>query len=330
VGKGIPQGAVFSPILMNIVLHELDVYAMNLCKNKRIYYGRFADDCTIATKVNSDTDAFSVLAQLSNFIHTHLAGLTFRTTLIRKEGVILGANLKLAPQNVEKGKIKIEVPMDRVVSRLKAKGFLCPTSKNLPGTDTGTISNRYRSMALGLLYYYSPCANRDDLIYFILGNLFSSLCHALSLLTGIPRSSTQKALSKDIDTYLDSVAQVIFEIQLSTPIFDPGKGGVLKREIRRKSPIFESCAHKGCSNTQVKVFQARLMKDYLKILGNLVVKSNGKFFGGFAAVQKVLLRKRIPLCQKHFDLINKGQLRFSDLSLTANKFKEARLLLEDL
>jgi len=31
---GIPQGGVLSPILMNVVLHELDLFAVQLCNQR--------------------------------------------------------------------------------------------------------------------------------------------------------------------------------------------------------------------------------------------------------------------------------------------------------
>ena len=91
--RGIPQGAVFSPLLMNVVLHELDVFSLSICKKRGLQYGRFADDCTIGTRVNSDSLALDIITQFSQFIKIQLGGLSFQAKLINKSGCILGANL---------------------------------------------------------------------------------------------------------------------------------------------------------------------------------------------------------------------------------------------
>ena len=82
-----------SPLLMNVVLHELDVFALSICKKGRLQYGRFADDCTIGTGVNSDSLALHIITQFSQFIKTELGGLSFQVKLINKSGCILGENL---------------------------------------------------------------------------------------------------------------------------------------------------------------------------------------------------------------------------------------------
>ena len=48
------------------------------------------------------------------------------------------------------------------------------------------------------------------------------------------------------------------------------------------------------------------MKDYLKIMGGLVVKTKGQYFGGVSALRKVLSQKRLPLCATHLKMMEKG------------------------
>jgi len=48
-----------------------------------------------------------------------------------------------------------------------------------------------------------------------------------------------------------------------------------------------------------------------------VVKTKGQYFGGVSALRKVLSQKRLPLCATHFQMMEKGKLRFSNLSVTA-------------
>lgn len=74
--KGIPQGSVFSPILMNLVLHELDTFALSVCEKRRLKYGRYADDCTFGVRANSDCVARDTLSQFSQFLKTELGGLS--------------------------------------------------------------------------------------------------------------------------------------------------------------------------------------------------------------------------------------------------------------
>ena len=62
---------------MNVVLHELDVFTLSICKKRRFQYGWFADDCTIGTGVNSDSLALDIITEFSQFIKTELGGLYF-------------------------------------------------------------------------------------------------------------------------------------------------------------------------------------------------------------------------------------------------------------
>jgi len=152
---GIPQGAVFSPILMNVVLTELDMFAMSLCQ-QRIESGRFADDCTIGIRGNSDTLARSILDKLSQFLRKELE-LSFRSKFIYKRGTILGATFVLPIGEIKGDFVKIEVPMDRIKYNLAQKGSIFPNKSLLfrLGNDPYAICNQYKAIALGLLNYVS-------------------------------------------------------------------------------------------------------------------------------------------------------------------------------
>ena len=80
---------------MNLVLHEMDVFALSLCEKRGLKYGRYANDYTIGTGVNSDSLALDIVNELSQFLNTTLGGLSFRIKLIKKTGVILGVNFVL-------------------------------------------------------------------------------------------------------------------------------------------------------------------------------------------------------------------------------------------
>ena len=59
------------------------------------------------------------------------------------------------------------------------------------------------------------------------------------------------------------------------------------------------------------------------------MKKKGKYFGGLSTVQKVMSRKRIPLCSHNYDMLKNKQLRFSHLALS-DKFVEAKLFFRRL
>ena len=82
-----------SPLLMNVVLHELDVFTLSICKKRRLQCGQFVDDCTIGIGVNSDSLVLDIIPQFRKFIKTQLGRLSFQVKLIKKAGCILGANL---------------------------------------------------------------------------------------------------------------------------------------------------------------------------------------------------------------------------------------------
>ena len=86
-----------SPLPMNVVLHKLDIFSLSICKKRRLQYGRFADDCTIGTGVNSDSLALHIITQFSQFIKSELGGLYFWVKLIKKVGCILGENQRQFP-----------------------------------------------------------------------------------------------------------------------------------------------------------------------------------------------------------------------------------------
>jgi len=328
-GKGIPQGAVFSPLLMNVVLHELDGVALSICKEKGLTYGRYADDCTIGTGVNSDSLARDTLNPLSQFMKTELGGLYFKVKMIKKAGCILGAHLVLPRGDKKGGNLTLKVPMDRVIYRLTQKGFLKPSQKFVLGLGKNpvAISYRYKMVALGLIRYYLPCDNLGkNLISLLKRDLFHSLCQAIGMLTGILPRDVPKRLPGAVSIYRHGIRAGIDLIRKNTP--SPCVQ-LRKKDIRQKervgeseegkvnSILFRPCACKKCQETGVRIFQVRKMKDYLKIMGGLVVKTKGQYFGGVSALRKVLSQKRLPLCATHFQMMEKGKLRFSNLSVTA-------------
>jgi retron-type reverse transcriptase len=339
--KGIPQGSVFSPILMNLVLHELDTFALSVCEKRRLKYARYADDCTFGVRANSDCVARDTLSQFSQFLKTELGGLSFRVKIIKKVGCILGVNWVL-PFLGEKGEgaLKIEVPIHRVISRLTQRGFLRPTKHWVLvwGKNPEAISNRYKMVALGLLRYYGPldCENIGKLICLIQRDLFHSLCQAIGMLTGILPLKVPERLQSAISIYLKGVNMTtISHIRRKTPDVTPGNETIPQKEEcgsadgskdgsdpsfnilklhkikgRIRSVLFYSCACRNCEEKNVQVFQVRKMTDYLKVLGGLVIRAKGRHFGGLPALRKVLTRKRIPLCPTHLSSLSIPKLLF--------------------
>lgn len=84
---GIPQGAVLSPILMNVVLHPFSFCVRN------IYYGRVADDQTIGITGNNDEAAWEIINQIKAFLQQNLGDMQVRAKIIQESGTLLGMNL---------------------------------------------------------------------------------------------------------------------------------------------------------------------------------------------------------------------------------------------
>ena len=70
---GIAQGSVLFPILMNVILHRLDLFATGLCNEVGVKYARYCDDATIATMGNSNIAAWDVIGKLQRFLRDELS-----------------------------------------------------------------------------------------------------------------------------------------------------------------------------------------------------------------------------------------------------------------
>ena len=178
------------------------------------------------------------------------------------------------------------------------------------------ISYRYKMVALGLIRYYLPCDKLGkNLISLLKRDLFHSLCQAIGMLTGILPRDVPKRLPGAVSIYSHGIHAGIDLIRKNTP--SPCVQ-LRKKDIRQKervgeseegkvnSILFRPCACKKCQETGVRIFQVRKMKDYLKIMGGLVVKTKGQYFGGVSALRKVLSQKRLPLCATHLKMMEKG------------------------
>ena len=107
---GLVSGAVLFPIPTNVVLHRLDVFALSMCREQDIYYVRFADYLAIGI-ARSYAKAGETRYKL-----TYLVGLQLRAIVIRT------AALHRVPMTI----IKVQVPMRRVIPRLKIQRLLFP------------------------------------------------------------------------------------------------------------------------------------------------------------------------------------------------------------
>lgn len=73
--QGIPQGAVVSHILMNVFIHELDLFVLGISNKNEMKYGRYVDDCSLAFTINSEPFAMNMLNKINHFLNKELRGL---------------------------------------------------------------------------------------------------------------------------------------------------------------------------------------------------------------------------------------------------------------
>lgn len=84
---GIPQGAVLSPRLMNVVLHRLDVFVMSMCEKRRIFYGRYAGDLTLGITGDNENASWAIIQRIKGFMNDHLGGRRVREKSYEKAGL---------------------------------------------------------------------------------------------------------------------------------------------------------------------------------------------------------------------------------------------------
>lgn len=74
--KFVPQGAITSPVISNIICSRLDLEIMKLCINQKIYYTRYADDLILSTNREEFPSDF-----LSNIDGKIIAGATLESVI---------------------------------------------------------------------------------------------------------------------------------------------------------------------------------------------------------------------------------------------------------
>lgn len=146
--KGVPQGSPLSPILSNILLHELD----KELNRKGLKFVRYADDFSVFTK--SETQARKVKRELVLFLKTKL----FLTINEEKSGIrkpvqfsLLG--FRFVPTYIKGDKGKYQLTVDeKAWTRLKQK-LKSITRKTSPLTLTERIS-KIKEVQRGWLNYF--------------------------------------------------------------------------------------------------------------------------------------------------------------------------------
>ena len=193
--KGVPRCSLISPVLANIYLHELDVFVTNelipmYSPIGGLYYVRYADDL-IFGYTGSKKNAFEIRNKVIEFIvdklkfkvktwnseinHSSDKNILFLGYFIRyfspKEIISI---LKAGNQSeiVERNRAQLRIPVERILSRLKDKGYAvtrkegtyrATSNRKLTRFDDKLIVNHFSSFIKALLNYYRPANQYTDL-----------------------------------------------------------------------------------------------------------------------------------------------------------------------
>lgn len=133
----------------------------------------------------------------------------------------------------------------------------------------------------------------------------------------MPVFEVPKILSDEFTIYQNKINEFINHINIFNPSLKvPNKPAEEQHKSISNTPLLCPCACSQCPSTEVHVFHVKQMRDYLKIIGALILKSKGTYMGGLTALRKVQAIKRIPLCRTHFDMMAVGELPWKDLRVT--------------
>ncbi|KAF8414396.1 type II intron maturase-domain-containing protein [Tirmania nivea] len=214
---GVPQGGILSPLLSNVILHELDLYIekrrkdyikSNETRKPFVANPKYAAQTQLARLWGTKREAESLKTDISCFLKTLSLSLSEEKTLItntrRGQIKFLGTHIRrLTPTHgrlskpSSAGNIRMTAPMKILTKRLREKNFckFAPVGKKSSGMKPLGIPSfspwpikdiilRYRAILNGILNYYSFADNRGSLsyIYFILhGSLRNTICRKLDI-----------------------------------------------------------------------------------------------------------------------------------------------------
>jgi len=181
-----------------------------------------------------------------------------------------------------------------------------------------------------------------QLISLIRQGLYYSLCIAISVVTIVPLLKVPTTFP-EVSEFTNSVELLVRRIYKYPPSFKwIRKPTEIPDYEIQSSTLLCPCLVSGCSDTDVFVFHVRRMKDFLNAMGAVLIKKRftqkvGKVvtkqgyvdIGGITALSKMKSRKRIPLCSNHYDMLERGELRWADLRVT-DRFTKAGIVMDKL
>ncbi|AYC30335.1 retron St85 family RNA-directed DNA polymerase [Paenisporosarcina cavernae] len=145
----LPQGAVTSPYLSNLVMLNFDRKIYSYCKKKRIRYTRYADDLTFSGEINKHHVISRVKNELLK-IHLQLNESKIRVLKNHQRQIITGivVNKKIQTSIIYRKKIRQEVYY------IKKFGIYNHISKTLGITDINTeLELKYLKSLIGRIHF---------------------------------------------------------------------------------------------------------------------------------------------------------------------------------
>lgn len=230
------------------------------------------------------------------------------------------------------GPVSLEAPIKLIYEMLQKKGFINEKTEPLPidqvaSCDDHRIVAWYRSIAIGLLKYYSFCDNlakvRAIANYLLRWSAIYTLAkkHKSSSSKIIEKHTKSLIITKDgvtLAAYLtpDEIGQYKKFLLDSDPTPPEVLIDVLFARLIRKKLLVERCSVKGCEETNVEMHHMRQIE---KAGGKHKIRSarEAQILESIKAAQNSLNKKHIPLCVQHHDDLQMGKVFISDLDLNA-------------
>ena len=107
--KRLPQGAITSPYISNLICYDLDLELLELCNNYDITYTRYADDLTFSS--DSLYLLFSLMKEISDIIRSHGFKINYEKTKI----LYPSAKQTITGITLNNGTIKADKKLKRMI-----------------------------------------------------------------------------------------------------------------------------------------------------------------------------------------------------------------------
>jgi group II intron reverse transcriptase/maturase/CRISPR-associated endonuclease Cas1 len=279
--KGLPQGAILSPLLSNLYLNELDKFIVN----QKISYVRYADDFVILSKHKKDAER--ILIETEKFLIEQLK------LELNPEHKIISMNESFNFLGISFNKTNLFLS-EKKIEKLKAK-----ISASLV-FNSSKISIKHSETIQGIRQYYGKLIPPQKLI-----PLDDHIIHTSKEILSI-----NKVLSKS----LMMIRSVLSELEFITDIYSKNKSTHIEqiaREIRKK-PISES--------KEIDQLVEKRKREYQKLESSkmeLIISTYGVYLG--KSKKGILIKKAdntketiSPINLRHIIILNSGVTFSSD------------------